>query len=113
MTVTKLTRSKVKVKITDLLKFQQLHFSTSTSSAVLACHRSHAQLMGDVITIVRDLVYSFLEPDFCISPPIGGHVTSKFRPQQAVHAGGDDRQPPCGAFYFNKADSSQVAHARL
>jgi len=22
------------------------------------------------------------------------------RPQQAVHAGGDDRQPPCGAFWF-------------
>ena len=23
------------------------------------------------------------------------------RPQQAVHAGGDDRQPPCGAFLFS------------
>jgi len=29
-------------------------------------------------TIVWDIVYSFLEPDFWISPPVGGDVTSKF-----------------------------------
>jgi len=31
-----LTRSKVKVKVTGLMKFQKLHFSTSISSAILA-----------------------------------------------------------------------------
>ena len=31
-----------------------------------------------VITTVWDLVYSFLEPDLRISPPVGCHVTSKF-----------------------------------
>jgi len=31
-----------------------------------------------VITVVWDQVYSCSEPDFWISPPIGGHVTSKF-----------------------------------
>jgi len=31
-----------------------------------------------VITIVWDLFYSFSEPDFWISPPVAGHVTSKF-----------------------------------
>jgi len=30
-----------------------------------------------VTTIARDLVYSYSEPDFRISPPVGGHVTSK------------------------------------
>jgi len=29
-------------------------------------------------TIVWHLVYSFLEPHFWISPPVGGHMTSKF-----------------------------------
>jgi len=32
-----LTWSKVKVKVTDLQKFRKLHFSTSISSAILAC----------------------------------------------------------------------------
>jgi len=31
-----------------------------------------------MITTVWDLVYSFLEPDFWISPSDGGHVTLKF-----------------------------------
>jgi len=28
------------------------------------------------------------------------------RPQQAVHAGGDDRQPPCGAIFYKDNISS-------
>ena len=31
-----------------------------------------------LITTVCDLVYSYLELDFWISPPVGGHVTSEF-----------------------------------
>jgi len=41
---TDLTSTWSKVKVTDLLKFWKLHFSTSTSSAILAWH---SQLMGD------------------------------------------------------------------
>jgi len=66
-----LTWSKVKVKVTDL-KFRKLHCSTSTSSAM---HRDHNWRVN---TILWDLVYSFSEPDFLISSPVGGHVTSKF-----------------------------------
>ena len=38
------------------------------------------------------------------------------RPQEAVHAGGDDRQPPCGDFYFIKGpiiSAISLAHAVL
>jgi len=55
-----LTRSNVKVKVTDLLKFRK-------------------------------------------SPAGRGYnlvIVTARRPQQAVHAGGDDRQSPCGAFWF-------------
>jgi len=31
-----------------------------------------------LIMVVWDQVYYLLEPDFCISPPLGGYVTSKF-----------------------------------
>ena len=68
-----LTWSKVKVKVTEFLKFWKLHSVTSTSSAILAWH---SQLMGDYDSM--GLVYSFSEPDFWISPPLGSHVTSKF-----------------------------------
>jgi len=56
-----LTWSNVKVKVTDLLKFRKLHFSTSTFMA------RRSQLMGDYEA-------RFLS----FSPPVGGHVTPKF-----------------------------------
>jgi len=62
-----------KVKVTDLLHFRKLHFSTSTCSAIWGGAHNWW-----VITIVWDLVYSFSEPDFLISPPVGGHESSKF-----------------------------------
>jgi len=34
------TQSKVKIKVTEFLKFQKLHFSRSISSAILACCRN-------------------------------------------------------------------------
>jgi len=76
---------------------------------------------------VWDLVYNYSEPDFWICAPFGSHVTSTFvecwyhqnpgfyfhsaciqkrvivivgRPQQAVHAGSDDRQPPLQGFFI-------------
>ena len=52
-----LTWSKVNIKVTDLLKFQKLHFSTSISCTILAWS---SKMMVDY--------YSFLEPDFWISP---------------------------------------------
>jgi len=57
-----------KVKVIDLLKFYKMHFSMSISSAVW------------LIRTVWDLpvVYSHSEPDFWISPPVAGHVTSEF-----------------------------------
>ena len=67
-----LTWSKVKLKVTDLLKFRKFHFSTSPPLFWRGAHNWW------VITIVWDLVYSFSEPDFWISPPVGGHVTSNF-----------------------------------
>jgi len=112
------------------LKFWKLHFSMSTSSAILACH---SQLMGDYNSTGPSV--SFSEPGFWISPTLSSHMTSKFakcwhhrkmlisrestafylragrgkklviviagRPQQAMHAGSDDRQPPCGAFFIS------------
>jgi len=59
-----LTRSKVKVMLTGLLKLQncrKLHFSTSISSAILEWS---LKLMVDHDS--RDLVYSLSEPDFLI-----------------------------------------------
>jgi len=70
-----LTWSKVKVKVTGLLKFRKWHFSTSISSAISACHGAQNWWL---ITTVWDLVYSFSEPHFWICLPVGGHVTSKF-----------------------------------
>ena len=79
-----------------------------------------------LITIVWDLVYSFSEPDFGISPLFGGHVTSKFAKcwhhqnplgfisalpearslwlwlQHAMHAGGDDHQPPSRVIFHSQ-----------
>jgi len=54
-----LTRSKVKVKVTELPKLRKLHFCMSISSAVLV-HSSKLMLT----VIVWDLVYSFSEPNF-------------------------------------------------
>lgn len=63
-----------KVKVTDLLKFRKLHFSTLTSPEFTAFYL-HAGRGYNFVIVIAD------------------------RPKQAVHAGGDDHQPPCGAFY--------------
>jgi len=68
-----LTWSKVKVKVIDLLKFRKLHFSTSTSSAILAWR---SQVMGDCDSMGPSL--QLFRANFWISPPVGSHVTSKF-----------------------------------
>jgi len=56
-----LTWSKVKVKVIELLKFRNLHFSTP-----FWCGAQNWWL----ITTVWDLAYSFSEPDFWISPQL-------------------------------------------
>ena len=70
-----LTWSKLKVKVTDLVKFRKLHFSMSTSSAILSW-RWRSQLAVD---------YDSMEPGLWLFrarllkfSPIGGQVTSKF-----------------------------------
>ena len=68
-----LTWSKVKVKVTDLLKFRKLQFSTSTSSAILAWH---SQLMGDYDSMGPSL--QLFGARFLNFPPVSGHVTSNF-----------------------------------
>ena len=65
-----LTRSKVKVKVTGLLKFRQLPkiaycFSRSISSAILAW--SIGAQNSWLVMIVRDLDYSLSEADFGVS----------------------------------------------
>jgi len=50
-----------KVKVTDLLIFRKLHFSASTSSAILTWR---SQLMGDNDSMGHTVVYSFSELDF-------------------------------------------------
>jgi len=117
-----------KVKVTDLLKFRKLLLYVYLLLFWRGAHNWW------VITIVRDLVYSFSELYFWISPPVGGHVTSKFakywyhqnslrfisalgdarslwlwlrKPQQGVHPGDDHRQPLAGLFMValcNRAD---------
>jgi len=69
------TRSKVKIKYTELLKFWKFHFSRSVSSAVLAWS---SKLMVDYDSI-WDLVFcSLSEPDFWISFSVSYHMTSEF-----------------------------------
>jgi len=118
-----LTWSKVKVKVIDLPKFRKLHFSTSTSSAVLAWR---SQLMVDYDSMGpslqlfrawflnfssswRHMTSKFMNVDItrihCILPLRWLRLEvcdcdCRYRPQQAVHAGGDDHQPPSRAFYF-------------
>jgi len=67
------TRCKVKIKVTELLKFRKLDFSRSISSAVLAWS---SKLM--LIMIVFDLDYRLSEPDVWISFLLSYHVTSDF-----------------------------------
>jgi len=55
------TRSKVKVKVTELLKFRKLHFSRSISSTILVSQNWWS------IVIVWDLDYSLAESAFRIS----------------------------------------------
>jgi len=59
-----LTSSKVQVKVTDLLKFHRLHFSTSSLPFW------HAAQNWWLIATVWDLVYSYSEPHFWISPQL-------------------------------------------
>jgi len=56
------TRSKVKVKVKELLKFRKLHFSTSISSAILAW--GSKLMVGDN---TMGSFYSLSELDFGIS----------------------------------------------
>ena len=70
---TDLTLTWSKVKVTDLLKFQKLHFSTSTSSAILAWR---SQLMGDYDSMGPSV--QLFGARFLNSPPVGRHVISKF-----------------------------------
>jgi len=119
-----LTWSKVKVKVTDLLIFQKLHSSTSTSFAFLAwC----SQLMGDFDSMgaslqlfgarFLNLFLSWRSRDFEFAICWYRHaeftafnlragrgyklvIVTADRPQQAVNTDGNDRQPPCGAFYL-------------
>jgi len=53
----------VKVKVTELLEFQKLHFSMSISSAILAWS---SKLMVDY----DSMGHSFPEPDLGISPQL-------------------------------------------
>jgi len=53
------TRSKVKVKVTELPKLRKVHFSRSIFSAVFAW--SSKVMVG---VIARDLDYSLSEPNF-------------------------------------------------
>ena len=53
--------------------FVNLQFSTSISSAIFLWS---SKLMVDYDSMGP--VYSYSEPDFGISAPVGGHVTSKF-----------------------------------
>jgi len=64
------TRSKIKVKVTELLKFRKLHFSRSISSAILAWSSKLMVLCVNMGTS--------LQPNFWISFPESYHVTSKF-----------------------------------
>ena len=68
-----LTWSNVKVKVPNPLKFQNCTFLRVP--LLLFWHGAHSWW---VITIVWDLVYSFSEPHFLISPTVGCHMTSKF-----------------------------------
>ena len=52
---------KVKVKVTGLLKFRKLHFSTSTSSAILEWR---SQLIGDYDSRPMGPSLQLFEPDF-------------------------------------------------
>ena len=56
------TLTQSKVKIMGLLKFWKLHFSRSSPPAL-----QHGAQKWWLIMIIRDLVYSLLEPDFQIS----------------------------------------------
>jgi len=70
-----LTRSNVKVKVTDLLKFRKFPRWPR-------------------------LLYSIV-------------IVTAGWPQQAVHAGGDDRQPACGAFWFGSMRHIKLASSQL
>jgi len=57
-----LTRSKVKVKVTGLLKFRKLHFSRSISSAILAWSSKMMvgrDSMGPSLQLIRALFSNF------------------------------------------------------
>jgi len=71
---TSVTSTRSKVKVTDLLQFRKLHFSTSTSSAILAWR---SQLMGDCNSMGPSLLQVF-GTRFLNFSPVGGQVTSKF-----------------------------------
>jgi len=60
-----LTRSKVKIKVTELLKFRKLHYSRSISSTILACS---SKPMADYNNMgLSQLVYSLSESHLRIS----------------------------------------------
>ena len=62
-------------------KSRSLTFSISTNCTFLRLSPLpfwYAAQNWWLITTVWDLVYSYSDPDLWISPPVGGHVTSKF-----------------------------------
>jgi len=67
------SESKVKAKLTDLLKFRKLDSSTSNSSAILAWR---SQFIVDYDSMRPTLQLSGAR--FLNFFPVGGHVTSKF-----------------------------------
>jgi len=67
------TRSKVKVNVTELLKFRKSHFSRCISSTIFVWS---SKLMVGYDSM--GLVYSLSEPDFAFSFQESYHVSSNF-----------------------------------
>jgi len=144
------TRSKVKVKVMELVKLRKSHFSRSISYAIFAWSSKvtvDSDSMGPVLQLVWARLWNFLLeklswefrlrrmyvlcmlrwpwPDprstsrsltltFWSSENLrtgrGYNIVIVIagRPQQAVHAGGNDCQPSCGAFLFNNSVKIQL-----
>ena len=113
------TRSKVKVKITELLKFRKLHFSRSISSAILAWSSRlmvdddnmgpSLQLIGAQTFAECQYYRTFKGPDFpiawdygdmvrCAGSPICIVLAYMTLPNPRSRSCGDDCQSPSGAF---------------
>jgi len=104
-------------QVTELPKLRKLHFSRSISSAVFAWSSKlmvGGDSMGSGLQLVRARFSNFLIGKLSREFKLRGMKFRKSlhwlmlqlviviagRLQQTVHAGGDDCQPPCGAFLF-------------